>query len=96
MARSGGPWSECFICGEDYPESEMVRYKSTGIAAGRLVDILCADEMDASDFRETQILPTEGTKRSERPVADQGQQGLAQDFGAGFGGAGWGPAGGSD
>lgn len=68
--RTGSPWAECYICGLDFPQSQMVRhYKSR-----RLVDKGCADEIGAAELRENLTLPkSEGTRRTENAVDQQGQ-----------------------
>ena len=60
--------AECFICGLDFFQDEMVRHYKLG----RLVDIHCADEMTHTDHMSLLILPIERNERSEQPVACQG------------------------
>lgn len=68
--RYGSAWAECDICGEEYPQSEMVRHYKTG----RLVDVLCADELNADDYREVAIIRAEELIGSEQIIPAQGQQ----------------------
>lgn len=85
-------WSECYICGEDYPEDEMVRHKRFD----KLVDRRCDDDLGFSDIKAMMDLPSEEARNAEQPVRDQGY--VAPNFslpgGAGSGGAGEGGAGG--
>jgi hypothetical protein len=62
-------WTECYICGLDFPTYEMVRhYKSR-----KLVDRTCADAKGHQDYIEEMIIPAEHIEPSEQPVSDQGQ-----------------------
>lgn len=90
MARLyGEPWAECWLCGFDYPQSQLVRhYKSR-----KLVDRKCADEMSQSDYLEFWARRQQEQDMSEQPVADQGEvAGSYVGSGAGEGGAGTGSA----
>lgn len=58
------PVSQCSICGNDFPESEMTRHYRTG----RLVDPACADEMTASDYLAIYHRPREDRRRARQPV----------------------------
>lgn len=69
MSQVFEPVSQCYICGLDFYESEMVKhYKS-----GRLVDAACADEPGASDYLEKVKRPVEHQKRARQPT-QQGYQ----------------------
>lgn len=81
-------WSECYICGNDYPQGEMMRHKRLG----RLVCHRCDDDLGFSDVKAMSDLPTEERKNSEQPVRDQGY--VAPNVGSSSGGAGGGGAGG--
>lgn len=83
------PWAECYICGEEWPQSKMVRH----IRSGRLVDPGCDDELGYSDIRALSELPFEERNASENPIKDQGGIGYDDEGGAGGGGAGGGGAG---
>ena len=63
--------AECFICGLDFFQDEMVRH----YRLGRLVDIHCADEMTHSDHMSLLVLREERHEVSEQPVACQGADG---------------------
>lgn len=82
-------WSECYICGEDHPESEMVRH----VRLGKLVDKDCADQLGFADIKALMDLPYEERRQSEQPVRDQGDVSSGSGGGAGGGGAGGGGAG---
>jgi hypothetical protein len=60
--------AECFICGLDFYQDEMVRH----YRFGRLVDMHCADEMTHDDYMSTLELPEERRRTSEQPVTCQG------------------------
>jgi|SRR5215467_6456978 len=67
QARSS--WAECGICGFDFPQNEMTRHYKYGF----LVDVACADELNATDFLETLRLPeNERPFPTEQRVPDQG------------------------
>lgn len=61
--------SECYICGLDFPEEEMVRHYKTK----RLVDAKCADEPTHTDYMNWMHRPTEERRHAEQPVAFQGE-----------------------
>jgi hypothetical protein len=63
--------AECFVCGLDFYQDEMVRhYKS-----GKLVDINCADDISHTDHYAMlwQYRRPEERQRSEQPVSFQGE-----------------------
>jgi hypothetical protein len=62
--------AECFICGLDFFQDEMVRH----YRYGRLVDVKCADELTHTDYMGLLERPEEHTQHSEQPVAFQGEQ----------------------
>ena len=63
-------WSECYICGLDFPEEEMVRHYKTK----RLVDAKCADDPSHTDYMNWMNRRTEERRHAEQPVAFQGEQ----------------------
>lgn len=67
QARSS--WAECGICGFDFPQTEMVTHYKYGF----LVDVECADELNASDYLESLRLPeNERPFPTQQRVPDQG------------------------
>lgn len=85
--RTGQPWAECFICGLDFPQGDMVFH----YRLKRLVDKGCADELGAADYRENMRLPaTEGEVKTMAPVTQQGQDPHLYDDQDTLGGAGLG------
>lgn len=90
MSHRFTPWAECYICGEEWPQDEMVHH----IILKQLVDKYCDDQMGFSDVKALVDIHVEDPDASERPIADQGYVDPEFDRGAGEGGAGWGPAGG--
>lgn len=79
------PWAECYICGEEWPQDEMVRH----VILNQLVDKYCDDEMGFSDVKALTDTPVEDPESSERPIASQGYAG----HGRGYGGGGYGSEG---
>lgn len=67
-------WSECYICGLDFREEEMVQHYRTK----RLVDAKCADEPTHTDFMGWMTRPTEERHSAEQPVSFQGEQAVPQ------------------
>jgi hypothetical protein len=61
--------AECFICGLDFYQDEMVRH----YRYGRLVDVKCADDLTHDDHMSMLELPEERRRTSEQPVAFQGE-----------------------
>lgn len=62
--------SECYICGLDFREEEMVRHYKTR----RLVDVKCADEPTHTDYMSMLQIPPDQGRRAEQPVPFQGEQ----------------------
>ena len=63
--------AECFICGLDFYQDEMVRHYKLG----RLVDVGCDDEISHTDYYEIYLRNRgeERIQRSEQPVPFQGE-----------------------
>lgn len=63
-------WSECYICGLDFPEDQLVRHYKTL----KLVDVGCNDEPTHSDWMSWTVRPMNEAGRAEQPVSGQGEQ----------------------
>ena len=68
MRQRGEPYEECWICGFEFPQSQMTRH----FKSKKLVDAKCADQPSYTDMLEFFRWPVERTESPEQPVSDEG------------------------